>query len=112
MDLALCLVLSLPIRLLLNVFSNVTFLPYRLLLSFSRETPVRFRKELLKAVAGQAGGIIDGQIQVDRLNDILINIGRPDQLLSEEEKNVLLQEAGPLCSTTRCMSTATMIDLM
>jgi hypothetical protein len=84
----------------------------RLLLSFSRETPVRFRKELLKAVAGQTGGIIDGQIQVDRLNDILINIGRPDQLLSEEEKNVLLQEAGPLCSTTRCMSTATMIDLM
>jgi hypothetical protein len=70
-----------------------------LLFSFSRETPVRFRKELLKAAsAGQASGEI--------------HIGRPDQLLSEEEKNVLLQEAGPSCSTTRCMSTAKMIDLM
>jgi hypothetical protein len=54
----------------------------------------------------------DGQIQVDRLNEILINIGRPDQLLSEDEMNILLKEAGPSCSTTRCMSTAKMIDLM
>ena len=40
-------------------------------------TPQRFRKELVKAAQTS-----EGMVQVDRLNDILVNIGRSDQLPS------------------------------
>lgn len=33
-------------------------------------------------------------IVVDNLNTLLVNIGRPDQILSEEELTTLVEEAG------------------
>jgi hypothetical protein len=36
----------------------------------------------------------DGNIEVDSLNEILSNIGRADQILSEVELRQLMQEAG------------------
>lgn len=56
--------------------------------SFSRETPSRFRKELVKSVEH------DGVVEKDGLNQILINIGRQDRLLSDEEYQMLCKEAG------------------
>lgn len=56
--------------------------------SFSRETPTRFRKELVSAIE------CDGIVQKDSLNRILINIGRKDKILSDEEYQVLCREAG------------------
>lgn len=58
--------------------------------SFSRESPSRFRKEMLK-VADEDG---KGAIGVDSLNTILVNIGRAEERLSEDELNVILKEAG------------------
>jgi hypothetical protein len=62
---------------------------FNLLGSFSRETPQRFKKEMVKAIQSN-----DGTVMVDSLNQILINIGRSDQLLSESEMHQLLVEAG------------------
>ncbi len=78
--------------------------------SYSRETPTRFKKELVKAAQGK-----DLQntslVQVDTLNQILVNIGRPEDRLSEAELKNLLSEAG--CSNeTRFIPVATMMQLM
>ena len=70
--------------------------------SFSRETPSRFRKELVKSVEH------DGVVEKDGLNQILINIGRQDRLLSDEEYQLLCKEAG---DNTGTLSTSNMMKL-
>jgi hypothetical protein len=56
--------------------------------SFSRETPTRFRKELVKSIT------TENIVAKDSLNRVLINIGRQDRMLSDEEYNILCKEAG------------------
>jgi Ca2+-binding EF-hand superfamily protein len=73
--------------------------------SFSRETPQRFKKEMVKAAQSN-----DGTVKVDKLNEILINIGRPDQILSEAEMRQLLQEGG--ANESRSIQAATMMQLL
>jgi hypothetical protein len=69
--------------------------------SFSRETPTRFRKELVKSI--ESGGVI----KKDTLNQTLINIGCSDKLLSEEEFQVLLKDVGE----DRALSPSEMMQL-
>jgi hypothetical protein len=73
--------------------------------SFSRETPNRFKKEMIKAVECNDNGLI----KIDSLNRILMNIGRSDQLLSEDELVTLLHDAG---STERTISATTLLELV
>jgi signal transduction histidine kinase len=75
--------------------------------SFSRETPNRFRKELLKAAETES--CPKGTVEVDSLNKILVNIGRPEEKLTEEELNAILREAG---CTDRAIPVDKMIQLM
>uniref|UniRef100_A0A7S3DXQ4 Calmodulin n=1 Tax=Entomoneis paludosa TaxID=265537 RepID=A0A7S3DXQ4_9STRA len=56
---------------------------------FSRETPSRFRKEFVKAFPTQ-----EGKMPADDLNNVLSQIGLKDSLLSKEEIDTLLTEAG------------------
>lgn len=59
-------------------------------LSYSRESPSRFKKELVKAL----GAPSSSAIEIDSLNQILINIGRPNDTLSDADLELLLKEAG------------------
>jgi hypothetical protein len=68
--------------------------------SFSRETPTRFKKELAKAISP------NGTVEVTQLNHFLLNIGRPDTLVSDAEFKNLLEEAG---STSRNIDTVAML---
>jgi hypothetical protein len=74
--------------------------------SFSRETQQRFKKEMIKAAQSN-----DGTVKVDKLNEILINIGRRDQILSEAEIRQLLHEAGG-ATETRSIQAAAMMQLL
>jgi hypothetical protein len=58
-------------------------------LSFSDETPTRFKKHIVKAVQQP-----NGFIQISSLNQVLQNIGRSDAILSKEDESMLLKEAG------------------
>jgi hypothetical protein len=58
--------------------------------SYSRETPSRFEKELLKALSNP----VTSAIEIDSLNQILVNIGRPEDKLSDADLDLLLAEAG------------------
>lgn len=71
--------------------------------SYSYETPTRFKKDLLKAIAD------NDRVPVDRLNSLLVNIGRDDKLLSDEELSSLLEEAG---AKGRSISAAKMLQLV
>jgi hypothetical protein len=51
----------------------------------------------------------DGTVKVDSLNQILINIGRPDQLLSESDMRQLLHEAG---AKSRSIEMSAMMELV
>lgn len=64
--------------------------------NYSRKTPSRFKKEVLK-VFQKPNSAGEDIVEVDCLNQILINIGRPEATFTEEELNVLLQEIG--CGT-------------
>lgn len=55
--------------------------------SFQRETPTRFKKELLKSV------IRGNVIPIDGINKLLVNIGHKDDCLSRQEQDELLDEA-------------------
>lgn len=77
--------------------------------SFSRETPNRFRKELLKAVEKE--GCTKGAVEVDALNAILVNIGRPEERLTEAELDAILAEAG-VAAEDRVIPVDKMIQLM
>ena len=79
-----------------------------LLYSFSRETPNRFRKELIKAAVNESHA--NGAVEVETLNKILINIGRPEERLSDEELNAILAEAGAM--DDRIISVDKMLQLM
>jgi hypothetical protein len=74
--------------------------------SFSRETPQRFKKEMVKAAQSN-----DGTVNVDKLNEILINIGRPDKILSEAEMHQLLHEGGGT-EESRSIQAAAMMRLL
>ena len=60
-----------------------------LTLSYSRETPSRFKKDLIKVIAAD-----NGSVEVDTLNHFLVNIGCSDKILSNEEFTSLLNETG------------------
>ena len=53
--------------------------------SFSRELPSRFKKELVKSVLPPS----QSAASIDVVNQILVNIGQPEQQLSEQELFVL-----------------------
>ena len=57
--------------------------------SFQRETPSRFKKELLKSVIPSGESIIP----IDGINKLLVNIGHSDDCLSKQEQDELLDEA-------------------
>lgn len=69
--------------------------------------PSRFRKQIIKEIEEP-----DHQtFQVDNLNRILGNIGRQDALLSQDELNTLLLEAG-VSSNQRVIPIDKMMQLM
>ena len=57
--------------------------------SFQRETPSRFKKELLKSVIPSGESVIP----IDGINKLLENIGHSDDCLSKQEQDELLDEA-------------------
>lgn len=59
----------------------------------------------------KAAQLNDGTVHVDKLNEILINIGRPDQILSEAEMRQLLHEAGAT-EESRSIQTTTMLQFL
>jgi hypothetical protein len=75
-----------------------------LLLSFSRETPNRFKTELLSPYVGS-----NGAVEVEQLNKLLANIDRAEYRLSPEEQEMLLEAAG---SSDRCIELKKMIELI
>ena len=74
--------------------------------SFSRETPSRFRKELVKSIESA-----EGFIPKDSLNQVLMNIGRQDRLLTEEEYQVLCKAANGGDDTAVVLSASNMMKL-
>lgn len=72
--------------------------------SFSDETPSRFKKHIVKAIAAP-----NGVIELKSLNAVLENIGRSDAVLSKEEETLLLKEAG---AKDGSLSVAKMMELM
>ena len=56
--------------------------------SYSRETPRRFKTEVLSPYA------VDNSVDVDQLNRLLTNIGHSEDCLSSNEQSQLLDEAG------------------
>jgi hypothetical protein len=73
-------------------------------LSFSREIPGRFKKELLRPYIGT-----NGAVEIDDVNKLLINIGRAQDRLSAEEQRILLKEAG---SHNRFITMSKMMELI
>mmetsp|Transcript_3207 Transcript_3207/g.4692 ORF Transcript_3207/g.4692 Transcript_3207/m.4692 type:complete len:128 (+) Transcript_3207:129-512(+) len=59
--------------------------------NYSRETPHRFMNDFVKAINTYPES---STIKVDTLNDFLVNIGKADETLTEEEMQLLLEEAG------------------
>mmetsp|Transcript_16748 Transcript_16748/g.48080 ORF Transcript_16748/g.48080 Transcript_16748/m.48080 type:complete len:120 (+) Transcript_16748:215-574(+) len=57
--------------------------------NFQRETPSRFKKELLKSVLPTGESVIP----IDGINKLLVNIGHKDDCLSRQEQDELLDEA-------------------
>jgi len=60
-----------------------------------------------RGVHGICGG--DAKVPIDNLNNLLMNIGRTDTLLSEEEMASLLQDVG---ATSRFISKDDMMQLV
>mmetsp|Transcript_3625 Transcript_3625/g.4829 ORF Transcript_3625/g.4829 Transcript_3625/m.4829 type:complete len:124 (-) Transcript_3625:69-440(-) len=77
---------------------------------YSRETPQRFRKELVKAAEEKN---YPSMIKVDNLNRVLENIGHADDRLSEDELNDLLTAADAnVTGGDRLISFEKMLKLM
>jgi len=70
---------------------------------------MRFRAEIYKSVAGGSSND-GGAIPVDNLNNLLVNIGRADKLLTESEMMSLLQDAD--AATGRCISKQDVMQLV
>jgi hypothetical protein len=83
---------------------KVVFEEYRMT-NYSDEMPCRFKKNLINAICPSG----QDTIVVDDLNKILCNIGRTDQLLSEQELSALLLEAG---AKDRCITTKQILELV
>ena len=75
--------------------------------SFSRETPSRFRKELIKAAMSESH--VQGAVEVDTLNQLLVNIGSKERL-SKDELNAILLAIG--VKDKRAIPIDKMIQLM
>ena len=82
-------------------------MPFYVSCSFSDETPARFQKELLKAAKADT----HGKIPLDRLNQILINIGKKDEQLSRREMTLLMREAGVRESSSFSIPASTMMQI-
>lgn len=82
---------------------------YPLCRSFSDETPTRFKKHIVKAAI--QNNVDQSCIRVESLNDILVNIGRADARLSQEEQATLLQAAG-VTNNERSISVDKIMQLM
>jgi hypothetical protein len=71
---------------------------------------------MIKAVECSNSDLIvkSGLIEIDSLNRILVNIGRSDQLLSEDELATLLRDAGSSNSSPgrRTIPTTTLLELV
>lgn len=93
-------------------FSKLSLTPanvrFDLSRSFSRETPTRFRKEIIKAA--ESAGHVKGSVEVDRINQLLTNIGRPERF-SKDELDAILAEAGA-AREQRAIPIDKMIQLM
>lgn len=72
--------------------------------NYSRELPTRFRKEVLQPYVGN-----DGSVDIDQLNQLLTNIGHPQDCLSPSEQQEFLKAAG---SSNRCITVKKMEELM
>lgn len=68
------------------------------IISFSRETPSRFKKEVIKAVVHSDDNTGDGKVVVDCLNKILANIGQAT--FSAEESQTLMQDQRVLAAAS------------
>ena len=67
----------------------LTLLDFFLLVSsFTRETPRRFKKEVLMPYT------VNGSVDIDALNKLLTNIGHSEDCLSEKEQLEFLAAAG------------------
>ena len=67
---------------------------------------MRFKKDIYKVVADDNN---DGAVQVDNLNNFLLNIGRQDTILTEDELRSLLQDVG---ATGRYISKDDLMELV
>lgn len=72
------------------------------------ETPTRFKKDLFKAIVNKESDTVS----VDHLNKLLVNIGRSDKCLTEDEIVSLLEEAHPGDTSNRSISTSDMMRLV
>lgn len=77
--------------------------------SYAQTTPCRFKKELIKACT-QANPSATS-IEIDSLNQLLVNIGHPDEKLSEADLKLLLAEAG-VAESKRSIPVDKIIQLM
>ena len=91
-----------------NSFSSLFFaLATTTIPSYSRDTPTRFKKELIRAAQSD-----EGTIQIEELNQVLINIGKEEERLSEDEFDQLLKAAGEDAKKGRCITTSQMWQLV
>lgn len=80
-------VVPLPRGVLLCVYRISQFLRFDSP-SFSRETPRRFKKEVLSPY------VVNDSVDVEALNKLLTNIGHSQDCLNAKEQSLLLEEAG------------------
>jgi hypothetical protein len=72
--------------------------------SYSQELITRFQKELLSPYLSS-----NGSVEIDALNNLLVNIGHPQDCLTAEEQSVILKEAG---SSNRSIALKKMVELI
>ena len=84
--------------------NHTIFSAFFVLYSYSRETPRRFKSQILQPYVGT-----NGDVDVEALNKLLTNIGAGEHRLSNEEQQVLLEAAG---SSTRCITVQKVLELI
>ncbi|CAJ1970277.1 unnamed protein product [Cylindrotheca closterium] len=72
--------------------------------NYSRETPARFKKEILRPYVGE-----NGALQIEDINLLLKNIGHEQDCLSEKEQIEFLAAAG---STNGSIQVSKMMELV
>ena len=83
----------------------LTIVPSFRSLSFSREIPTRFKKEVLQPYVDKEAGVI----QIEEINRMLVNIGHGEDCLSSSEQALLLRAAG---SNDRYLTVQQMQELL